>query len=103
MHVFWTKAITLLWGDARQDQAPLDLPLRYQHHLNAVTADPDNPLRMWALINFVEQACALHHKTASCHEKDALDSAVIDFMSAAAAGPLHERLAMLPNTRFLAG
>ena len=66
------------------------------------SADPSDPLRMWKLINFVEHACALHHKTAPCHEQDALESAMMDFMSGAAHGPLHERLAMLPHTRLLA-
>ena len=128
MHIFWTKAATALslalnfappFGAAMfslhglrrhsrqgREQALLDLPLCYQHHLNALTADPGNPLRMWNLINFVEHALALHHRTASDDLRETLESAVIDFMASAAMGarhPLHERLARLPDARMLGG
>ena len=129
MNLFWTKAVTAvslaldlapplvagvfaldgLRRHARQgrEQALLDLPLLYQHHLNALTADPSNPLRMWDLIAFVEETCALHHKTAPGPVREALESAVMDFMSTATVGtaraPLHERLARLPDARMLGG
>ena len=104
MQVFWTTlslaldlapslagALTLarVRGHARlgREQALRDLPRRYQHHLNAVAADPSNPLSTWKLINFVEHACAVHHRIAPCREREMLESAVMDFMSTAARRP----------------